>query len=144
LQILNTGDSWFSDPADNVDGNHTYAARFDGDGQIPPGIYVAFEDLPIEGAGLDYNDYQFVFTNGTLSTPTPTAPPASTATPTWTIPPTPTRRLTPTPTPTATPKPSGGGGGDGGCTVTPHEGGVAWWLLVPALVLAWARRRQRG
>jgi len=51
---------------------------------------------------------------------------------------------TPTPTPTATPTAGGGGDDGGGCSVTPNVGGVAWWLLVPAIVLAWARRRQRG
>jgi hypothetical protein len=34
---------------------------------------------------------------------------------------------------------------DDGCTVTPTHGSrVAWWLLVPALVLAWVQRRKRG
>ena len=60
-------ESWFSDPADNADGgNHTYATNFDGDAHIPAGTYVAFEDLAIGGSDLDYNDYQFVFTNGTV------------------------------------------------------------------------------
>ena len=48
---------------------------------------------------------------------------------------------TPTRTPTATP--TAGGGGGGGCTVTPdHSSGAAWWLVLPTLVLAWAKRRQ--
>jgi photosystem II stability/assembly factor-like uncharacterized protein len=35
-----------------------------------------------------------------------------------------------------------GGGDTDGCTVTPDAGsGAVWCLLVPALVLAWARRR---
>ena len=52
--------------------------------------------------------------------------------------------LVPTTTPTqrATATPTAGGGG-GGCTVMPnHSRGTAWQLLVPALVLAWAKRRQ--
>jgi len=46
---------------------------------------------------------------------------------------------TPTLTPTPTPQPSSD---DGGCAVTPIHSGAAWWLLVPALLLVWARRRE--
>ena len=56
--------------------------------------------------------------------------------------PTPTLTPTPTPTPTLTATATPGGGNDG-CTVTPNQtGGAAWWLLVPALVLARAQRRR--
>lgn len=48
-----------------------------------------------------------------------------------------------TATPTATPV--AGGGGGGGCTVTPnHSSGEAWWLLVLAMSLWWARRVASG
>jgi hypothetical protein len=36
--------------------------------------------------------------------------------------------------------PASGGGGGG--TVMPIHGRTAWWLLVPALILVWARRRE--
>ena len=63
LQVLSTDSSWYSVALLNADGkNHTYATDFGGDGIIPLGTYVSFEDVP--GLGdHDYNDHQFVFTN---------------------------------------------------------------------------------
>ena len=62
---------WFSDPTLNSDGkNHTYSTDFEGYGVIPEGTYVAFEDLPKLG-DIDYNDYQFVFTNIKANVPEP-------------------------------------------------------------------------
>jgi hypothetical protein len=63
LQVQNTNSSWYSLAFLNPDGNnHTYATDFGGDGLIPLGTYVSFEDVP--GLGdKDYNDHQFVFTN---------------------------------------------------------------------------------
>lgn len=63
LQVLSTNSSWYSVASFNSDGkNHTYSTDFGGDGLIPGGIYVSFEDVP--GLGdHDYNDHQFVFTN---------------------------------------------------------------------------------
>jgi hypothetical protein len=90
-------------------------------------------------------------------TPTPTSSPAPSTTPSAspTLSPsvtaTATRTATRTSTASATPSPSGtathppSGGGDGGCTVTSnHSSDAAWWLLVPAVVLAWAERRNRA
>lgn len=72
LFVSNTNSSWYSDPSLNSDGvNHVYSTSFAGDGTIPAGIYVAFEDLPNGGTDWDYNDHQFVFTNVATSTPEP-------------------------------------------------------------------------
>jgi hypothetical protein len=58
---------WFSDQSLNSDGvNHIYSVPFAGDASIPPGIYVAFEDLP-GGGDFNYNDENFVFTNVAVS-----------------------------------------------------------------------------
>jgi len=58
---------WFSDMSLNSDGvNHVYSTPFAGDGLIPAGPYVAFEDLP-GGGDLNYNDETFVFTNVAVS-----------------------------------------------------------------------------
>jgi probable HAF family extracellular repeat protein len=97
---------------------------------------VALSSGQIVGQAYDYSPsegHAVLWTQITTWTPTP----GPTKTPTAT--PKPTATPTITPTPAATSDPSGGGGG---CTLTPHDGGVAWWLLVPALVLAWAKRRQ--
>jgi len=54
--------TWYSNPALNSDGlNHIYSSAYGGDGIIPAGTYVGFEDLP-GGGDLDYDDHQFVFT----------------------------------------------------------------------------------
>ncbi|MEN0036273.1 MAG: DUF4114 domain-containing protein [Cellvibrio sp.] len=63
LQVLTTSGSWYSLATSNSDGlNHTYATAWGGDGDIPAGTYIGFEDLPNLG-DIDYNDHQFVFTN---------------------------------------------------------------------------------
>jgi len=54
---------WYSDKSLNSDGkNHVYSTDFGGDGSIPAGTFVAFEDLP-NGGDFNYNDETFVFTN---------------------------------------------------------------------------------
>lgn len=63
LNVLSTGDAWYSNAALNYDGlNHIYATDFAGDAFIPAGTFVSFEDLPY-GGDLNYNDEDFVFTN---------------------------------------------------------------------------------
>ncbi|MDM4767577.1 PEP-CTERM sorting domain-containing protein [Pelomonas sp. SE-A7] len=56
---------WYSDMAMNVDGsNHIYSTSFSGDGPIPAGTYVAFEDLDSRfGSDFNYFDETFAFTN---------------------------------------------------------------------------------
>jgi len=54
---------WYSNQSLNWDGvNHVYSSAFSGDGVIPTGTFVAFEDLP-NGGDFNYNDENFVFTN---------------------------------------------------------------------------------
>lgn len=63
LNVLSTGDAWYSNAALNYDGlNHIYSTDFVGDAFIPSGTFVSFEDLPY-GGDLNYNDEDFVFTN---------------------------------------------------------------------------------
>lgn len=63
LNVLTTGDSWYTDTGLNYDGvNHVYSTNFDGDATIPVGTFVSFEDLPF-GGDYNYNDEDFVFTN---------------------------------------------------------------------------------
>lgn len=63
---------WYSDKSLNSDGaNHVYATSFAGDATIPAGTYVGFEDIPVPGADLNYNDESFVFTNVSVSTTVP-------------------------------------------------------------------------
>ncbi|MBI3867124.1 MAG: VPDSG-CTERM sorting domain-containing protein [Verrucomicrobia bacterium] len=66
LRVNTTGDTWYSDKTLNSDGfNHVYATphttTYAGIG-VPPGTYVAFEDLP-SGGDKNYHDENFVFTN---------------------------------------------------------------------------------
>ena len=81
------------------------------------------------------------------ATPTPTPTPSKTATPTNTPPntATPTRTNTVPPTSTATrtsAAPSGGGADHDGCSISqPGSGGSLLWLLVPAAIVVWRRRR---
>ena len=59
---------WYSDKSLNSDGiNHIYSTDFAGDGTVPGGTYVAFEDLD-GGGDFNYNDLAFVFTNVSTST----------------------------------------------------------------------------
>jgi hypothetical protein len=61
--VFTTGDTFYSDKSLNSDGvNHVYATGFGGDGVIPAGTYVAFEDLN-GGGDFNYHDETFVFTN---------------------------------------------------------------------------------
>jgi len=72
LKVFDLGHNWYSDQSLNSDGvNHVYATPYtatsvtsDGIplGIIPPGTYVAFEDLP-GGGDRNYHDENFVFTN---------------------------------------------------------------------------------
>lgn len=73
LNVLSTGDRWYSQKSLNSDGvNHVYSSSYSGDSVIPAGLYVAFEDLA-GGGDLNYHDENFVFTNvssgGTVPVP---------------------------------------------------------------------------
>lgn len=73
LNVLSTGDVFYSDSTLNIDGiNHVYATAFSGDigAHIPAGTYLAFEDLN-GGGDKNYNDENFVFTNLTAAVPEP-------------------------------------------------------------------------
>lgn len=75
LNVLTTGETWYSDKSSNVDAvNHTYSTSFSGDAayDIPGGTYVGFEDM-YGGGDSDYNDEVFVFTN-ISHTATPVSP----------------------------------------------------------------------
>lgn len=62
---------WYSQQSMNSDGvNHIYSAAYAGDGFIPAGTYVAFEDLP-GGGDFNYWDESFVFTNVATATNVP-------------------------------------------------------------------------
>ena len=57
------GAKFYSDASLNSDGvQHAYATSWAGDGTIPAGTYVGFEDLA-GGGDRDYNDTEFVFSN---------------------------------------------------------------------------------
>ena len=80
LRNLSTGTDLSSNPSQNADGlHHVYSTDFAGNGTIPAGTYVAFEDLlASQGSDFDYNDDAFVFTNLaqlTATTPLPAALP---------------------------------------------------------------------
>jgi hypothetical protein len=80
LRNLSTGTDLSSNPSSNADGlQHVYSTDFAGNGTIPAGTYVAFEDLlASQGSDFDYNDDAFVFTNlaqVTATTPLPGALP---------------------------------------------------------------------
>lgn len=60
-----------TDAAYSSDGvNHGYVTSFSGGSGIPAGLYIGFEDLPIQGSDLDYNDETIVVTN-VATTPEP-------------------------------------------------------------------------
>ena len=74
LLNANTGKIFSSDPSDSADGyNHAYLTAFSGNGSIPAGTFVGFEDLFIGAnrdgvcggqnntSDCDYNDDEFVF-----------------------------------------------------------------------------------
>jgi hypothetical protein len=63
LKVLTTGKLFTTEVARNEDKlNHAYSTAYKGDGQVPQGTYVGFEDL-LGGGDKDYDDLQFVFTN---------------------------------------------------------------------------------
>ena len=80
LRNLTTGTDLSSNPSSNADLlQHVYSTDFAGNGTLPAGTYVAFEDLlASQGSDFDYNDDAFVFTNLaqlTATTPLPAALP---------------------------------------------------------------------
>jgi hypothetical protein len=78
LFVTDTNQIFSSDATLNADHfNHIYAMDgFAGDGLIPAGTYIGFEDL-FGGGDKDYNDAQFVLTNVTDPAPLPTPEPSS-------------------------------------------------------------------
>jgi hypothetical protein len=64
IDVLTTGDRFYSDPGRNSDGlQHVWSAPFAGGPfDIPKGVFIGFEDLR-DGGDRDYNDLSFVFTN---------------------------------------------------------------------------------
>lgn len=66
IDVKTTGYTYYSDIMMNSDGvNHVYSTAFNGDGKIPAGTYVGFEDLSLHQTGWNDNNYtdeQFVFT----------------------------------------------------------------------------------
>ena len=65
LRNSTTSTDFSSNPTLNADlTQHIYSTDFGGNGTIPAGTYVAFEDLlASQGSDFDYNDDSFVFTN---------------------------------------------------------------------------------
>jgi PEP-CTERM motif len=65
INVLTTGDSYFSDKAMNSDNrNHIFSNDYAGDSKIPAGTYVAFEDKTVKNrTDWNYHDENFVFTN---------------------------------------------------------------------------------
>lgn len=64
IDVATTGSVWYSNPSLNSDGaNHVYSTTFSGNGTIPAGTYVGFEDLAASVSDFNYADEQFVFTN---------------------------------------------------------------------------------
>jgi hypothetical protein len=74
LVNVNTGKTYASDPSGSDDGyNHAYLTSFSGNGTVPAGTFVGFEDLFIGAnrdgvcggqnntSDCDYNDDEFVF-----------------------------------------------------------------------------------
>jgi hypothetical protein len=86
-----SGETYSSTPGDSADGyNHAYVTAFSGNGTIPAGTFVGFEDLYIGAnsdkvcggdknqSDCDYNDDEFVFT-GVTTDPDPAPEPSSLA-----------------------------------------------------------------
>jgi hypothetical protein len=73
LRNQTTATDFSSNPLLNADlVQHIYSTDFAGNGTIPAGTYVAFEDLlASQGSDFDYNDDSFVFTNLAQVTGTP-------------------------------------------------------------------------
>ena len=73
LKVLNpsTVGPWYSQKSLNTDDvNHVFSSAYAGDGTLPAGVYVAFEDLPA-GGDFNYRDENFVFTNISATVPEP-------------------------------------------------------------------------
>jgi len=76
IDVINTGQRFFSSRALNPDGiTHIFAASYAGGlvgpgGTIPAGTYVGFEDI-FGGGDLDYDDLNFVFVNTRFVTDIP-------------------------------------------------------------------------
>ena len=66
IDVKTTGFTYYSDVSMNKDHvNHVYSTSFSGDGTIPAGTYVGFEDLSqcdTHWTDNNYRDEQFVFT----------------------------------------------------------------------------------
>ena len=60
IDVLDTGDRFYSDMALNADGvNHTWTKAYGGDAFVPAGFNLAFEDL-FGGGDFNYTDHSFV------------------------------------------------------------------------------------
>lgn len=60
IDVLTTGDRFYSDPALNPDGvNHVWTQLYGGDNAVPAGFNLAFEDLR-GGGDFNYRDHSFV------------------------------------------------------------------------------------
>nr|WP_271604928.1 PEPxxWA-CTERM sorting domain-containing protein [Bradyrhizobium sp. CCBAU 11434] len=73
IDVKTTGHTYYSDIKMNSDGvNHVYSTAFNGDGTIPAGTYVGFEDLSLHQTcwtDNNYTDEQFVFTVASVPEP---------------------------------------------------------------------------
>lgn len=73
IDVKTTGHTYYSDIKMNSDGvNHVYSTAFNGDGKIPAGTYVGFEDLSLHQTcwtDNNYTDEQFVFTIAAVPEP---------------------------------------------------------------------------
>ncbi|WP_083636584.1 PEPxxWA-CTERM sorting domain-containing protein [Bradyrhizobium sp. AS23.2] len=73
IDVKTTGHTYYSDIKMNPDGvNHIYSTAFAGNGKIPAGTYVGFEDLSLHQTGWtdnNYTDEQFVFTVAAVPEP---------------------------------------------------------------------------
>jgi hypothetical protein len=67
-QVFATNSAYSSDGA-----NHGYITTFSGDSKDPAGMYIGFEDLPVPGSDLDYNDEAIVITGAASPTPEPSS-----------------------------------------------------------------------
>jgi hypothetical protein len=65
----------YDDPGETIGHNHIYSTAYTATSPIfagvPPGVYVAFEDLPFPNSDFNYNDETFVFTNVSMTVPEP-------------------------------------------------------------------------
>lgn len=73
IDVKTTGHTYYSDIKMNSDGvNHVYSTAFKGDGTVPKGTYVGFEDLSLHQTcwtDNNYTDEQFVFTVAAVPEP---------------------------------------------------------------------------